>query len=196
MTSILPPIPRFVFTIFEPIALVAGYLSPMLDTTGFVNSQFPLASGSILSPTATDRILALQLGNVYGLLAMVAVGVLYATREAKVVRKFLLACAIADVGHLYVTYAVMYVFSEHLYPFFVTDIRVLSDFFESCTLDHFPMLAIIPGISNTDSENIIQGLHGLRGRAEMESNGVGEYWGYAWTVSCQNVLPLRILGQG
>ena len=109
MASILPPFPRFVFTIFEPIALVAGYLSPMLDTTGFVNSQLPATSIITISPTATNRILALQLGNVYGLLAMVGVGVLYATTEAKVVRNFLIACAIADIGHLYVTYAVMYV---------------------------------------------------------------------------------------
>ena len=96
--------------IFEPIALVAGYLSPLLDTTGFVNSQLPATSVSTTSPTATNRILALQLGNVYGLLAMVGVGVLYTTTETKVVRNFLLACAIADVGHLYVTYAVMYVY--------------------------------------------------------------------------------------
>ncbi|KAL9071071.1 MAG: hypothetical protein Q9161_004410 [Pseudevernia consocians] len=107
MASIMPPIPRFVFMIFEPIALVAGYLSPLLDTTGFVNSQLPATSVSTTSPTATNRILALQLGNVYGLLAMVGVGVLYTTTETKVVRNFLLACAIADVGHLYVTYAVM-----------------------------------------------------------------------------------------
>lgn len=38
---------------------------------------------------------------------MVGVGVLYATTEAKVVHNYLLACAIADVGHLYVTYAIM-----------------------------------------------------------------------------------------
>lgn len=108
MASILPPVPRFVFTIFEPIALVAGYFSPLLNTSRFANSQLPPASVSTISLTATDRILALQLGNVYGLLAMIGVGVLYATTEAKVVRNFLLACAIADVGHLYVTYAVMY----------------------------------------------------------------------------------------
>ncbi|CAF9909159.1 hypothetical protein IMSHALPRED_007634 [Imshaugia aleurites] len=100
MASILPPFPRFVFTIFEPIALVAGYLSPMLDTKGFVNSQLPATVLTSISPTATNRLLALQLGNVYGLLAMIGVGVLYATTEAKVVRNFLLACAIADVGHL------------------------------------------------------------------------------------------------
>lgn len=107
MAAILPAFPRFVFTIFEPIALVAGYLSPMLDTKGFVNSQLPSTSIITISPSATNRILALQLGNVYGLLAMVGVGVLYSTTEAKVVRNFLLACAIADVGHLAVTYAVM-----------------------------------------------------------------------------------------
>ena len=46
---------------------------------------------------------------------MVGVGVLYTTTEAKVVRNFLLACAIADVGHLYVTYAVMYVSSTSIF---------------------------------------------------------------------------------
>lgn len=116
MVSIMPPIPRFIFTIFEPIALLAGYLSPVLDTTGFINSQLP-ANSITLSPTPTNRILALQLGNVYGLLAMVGVGVLYSTTEARVVRNFLLACAIADVGHLYVTYTVMYVFSEFVWLF-------------------------------------------------------------------------------
>lgn len=38
---------------------------------------------------------------------MIGVGVLYSTTEPKVVRNFLLACAIADIGHLYVTYIVM-----------------------------------------------------------------------------------------
>ena len=59
MASIMPPIPRFVFTVLEPIALVAGYLSPMLDTTGFVNSQLPATSLTTITPTATNRILAL-----------------------------------------------------------------------------------------------------------------------------------------
>lgn len=116
MTSILPPIPRFVFTVFEPIALVAGYLSPLLDTTGFVNSQLPTTSVTKTSLTATNRILALQLGNLYGLLFMVGIGVLYTTTEVRVVRNYLLACAIADVGHLYATYAVMYVLLASISP--------------------------------------------------------------------------------
>ena len=119
----LPPIPRFTFTIFEPFALVAGYLSPILDIRGFISSQLPSTSITITSPTATNRILALQLGNVYGLLAMIGVAVLYTTSEAKVVRNFLLACAIADVGHLYVTYAVMYVTSSPIVPFLGPSLR-------------------------------------------------------------------------
>ena len=47
---------------------------------------------------------------------MLGVGVLYATTDAKVVRNYLLACAIADVGHLYATYAVMYVFPASISP--------------------------------------------------------------------------------
>ena len=57
--------------------------------------------------TATSHVLALQLGNMYGLVGMIGVGVLYSTSEAVVVRNYLLACAIADVGHLWATYHVM-----------------------------------------------------------------------------------------
>lgn len=110
MTSTLPPIPRFVFTIFEPLALVAGWFSPTFSTEYFVNSQLPSTSPTLVWATSTwptTQVLALQLGNVYGLLAMIGIAVLYSTTEPKVVRNFLIACAIADVGHVYVTYAVM-----------------------------------------------------------------------------------------
>lgn len=35
---------------------------------------------------------------------MIALGILYTTQEPKVVRNFLIACAIADVGHVYACY--------------------------------------------------------------------------------------------
>ena len=38
---------------------------------------------------------------------MIGVGVLYSTTEPKVVRNYLIACAIADLGHLWFTCAVM-----------------------------------------------------------------------------------------
>lgn len=73
-----------------------------------MNSQLPNSTSAwATSAWPTTHVLALQLGNVYGLLAMIGVGILYQTTEPKVVRNFLVACAVADVGHLYVTYAVM-----------------------------------------------------------------------------------------
>jgi hypothetical protein len=50
---------------------------------------------------------ALQLGNIYLLLAMVGVAVLYITTEAKVVRNYVIALWLADIGHVAVTCYVM-----------------------------------------------------------------------------------------
>lgn len=109
MASILAPIPRFIFTVFEPLSLVAGFAVPILNPSYFVSLQVPSQAPSAVpyNLTPTDRILALQLANTYGLLCMVGVGVLYATTEPKVVRNYLIACAIADVGHGWATGAVM-----------------------------------------------------------------------------------------
>lgn len=105
MASILPPVPRLIFTVVEPIALLAGYLLPLLNTSKFVSSQIPNAIPTAL--TSTDRLLALQLGNFYGLLGLISVGVLYTTSEPAVVRNYVIAFAIADIGHLWATYAVI-----------------------------------------------------------------------------------------
>ena len=43
----------------------------------------------------------------YGLAALLDVVVYYTTTEPKMVRNFLIACAVGDVGHLAVTYHVM-----------------------------------------------------------------------------------------
>ena len=103
MAAILPAVPRFVFTIFEPLSLAAGFIAPIVDTQNFVNQQIP--STLLSTPlTTTNQVIALQLANVYGLVGMIGIGVLYSTSEAIVVRNYLLACAIADVGHLWFTY--------------------------------------------------------------------------------------------
>jgi hypothetical protein len=46
---------------------------------------------------------ALQLGNVYLLLAMVGIAVLYSTTEPKVVHNYVIALWLADIGHVAVT---------------------------------------------------------------------------------------------
>jgi hypothetical protein len=44
-----------------------------------------------------------RLGNIYLLLAMVAVAVLYSTTEPKVVRNYVIALLLADIGHIATT---------------------------------------------------------------------------------------------
>jgi hypothetical protein len=45
-----------------------------------------------------------QLGNIYLLLGMAGVAVLYSTSEPKVIRNYFITLALGDVGHLYMTY--------------------------------------------------------------------------------------------
>ncbi|KAL3420207.1 hypothetical protein PVAG01_08706 [Phlyctema vagabunda] len=105
MTSILPPFPKFVMTVFEPISLVAGAVAPFLSAEWFIAEQIPLS----LQTSVTDnaRMVAMQLGNIYLLLMMVGVGVLYTTTEAKVVRNYVVALWVADIGHVVVTAQVL-----------------------------------------------------------------------------------------
>ncbi|KAL9010011.1 MAG: hypothetical protein Q9173_005015 [Seirophora scorigena] len=105
MSTVLPAFPRLVFTVLEPLACIGGYLAPILDTSYFAAAQVPTITPTPF--TSTTQVLALQLGNCYGLIALIAIGVLYATSEPKVVRNYLIACAIADVGHLWATYTVL-----------------------------------------------------------------------------------------
>lgn len=51
--------------------------------------------------------LAYQLANLYGLLFILGVGICYTTTEPKVLRNYLFCLAVADVGHIYVTYLAM-----------------------------------------------------------------------------------------
>jgi len=51
--------------------------------------------------------LAYQLANLYGLLFLLGVGICYTTTEPKVLRNYLFCLAVADFGHIYVTYLAM-----------------------------------------------------------------------------------------
>ncbi|CAJ2504539.1 Uu.00g119330.m01.CDS01 [Anthostomella pinea] len=101
MASRLPAFPRTVFTIIEPISLIAGCLGPLFDTDWFIASQIETTAPVISSENA--RLVALQLGNAYGLLALVGLMVLNTTTEVKVVRNYLIALWIADISHVGLT---------------------------------------------------------------------------------------------
>ncbi|KAJ5639530.1 uncharacterized protein N7484_007392 [Penicillium longicatenatum] len=106
MPTIFPTWPHVIFGIVEPISLVAGSLSPIFDLNGFIYGQTP----HVPAPTfehPSSVALAYQLGNLYNLLFLVGVGVMHATTEPKVLRNYLIALAIADIGHVYATYIAM-----------------------------------------------------------------------------------------
>jgi hypothetical protein len=77
----------------------------MVSPEWFIESQ--IADSSPAPLTENHRMIALQLGNLYALLGMVGVGVLSATTEAKVVRNYLIALWIADIGHIGITAYIM-----------------------------------------------------------------------------------------
>ncbi|GAD92288.1 hypothetical protein PVAR5_0878 [Paecilomyces variotii No. 5] len=106
MSTIFPTWPHALFAVIEPISLVAGYLAPIIDLQGFIAGQTPhIAAPSSVHPSSIA--LAYQLGNLYGLLLLLGIAVIYGTSEPKVLRNYLIALAIADLGHIYATYLAM-----------------------------------------------------------------------------------------
>ena len=82
---------------------VAGARYVFLYTDDFVSQQLgPRAVVEKLSPS--QFLVAQQLGNVYVLLLFLAVGILYATNEPKVVRNYLFSVMLCDFGHVFVCY--------------------------------------------------------------------------------------------
>ncbi|KAK3394092.1 hypothetical protein B0H63DRAFT_444279 [Podospora didyma] len=99
MASQLPAFPRFVFTIFEPISLLAGAAPAIASPDWFFAEQI----ASPVIPSDHTRVVTRQLGNCYGLAFLVAIAVLYSTTETKVVRNYLIALWVADIGHVAIT---------------------------------------------------------------------------------------------
>lgn len=80
---------------------IAGWAGATIDPSWFVKEQTSTPS---LTVDDNSRLVALQLGNCYGLLFLAAVAVLYTTSELKVVRNYLIALWTADIGHIAVCY--------------------------------------------------------------------------------------------
>src|SRR3954469_17494056 len=101
MASQLPSFPRFVFTILEPISLLAGAFPAIFSPSWFISEQ--IASAAPVPSPAAAQLAAQQLGNCYFLAFLVAIAVLYTTSELKVVRSYLVALWIADITHIAIT---------------------------------------------------------------------------------------------
>lgn len=84
---------------------VAGAVAPFISPDWFIEEQ--IASTAAIVHTDNSRLVALQLGNAYGLLFLLGVAVLYTTTELRVVRSYLWALWLADLSHMGVTVYLM-----------------------------------------------------------------------------------------
>ncbi|KID89480.1 hypothetical protein MGU_03527 [Metarhizium guizhouense ARSEF 977] len=100
MASCLPTVPRVTFTVIEPISLVAGFLGAVSDPAWFVAQQVPQKLVPAAAVAENSIVLAWQLGNLYLLMALVGLFVLNSTSEVKVVRGYLWALWLGDIGHV------------------------------------------------------------------------------------------------
>ncbi|CAK7274377.1 hypothetical protein SEPCBS57363_006131 [Sporothrix epigloea] len=108
MASRLPAVPRVVFTVIEPISLLGGCVPALFAAGWFIREQIAEAAPTpAVAPSDQAHIVAQQLGNAYGLLFMIGVAVLYTSTELKVVRNYLVALLIADIGHVGLTIAAL-----------------------------------------------------------------------------------------
>ncbi|KAK3363558.1 hypothetical protein B0T25DRAFT_47514 [Lasiosphaeria hispida] len=101
MASQLPSFPRLVFTLLEPISLLAGFFPAVLFPDWFIGEQIA-TRGPVVS-TDHARLVAQQLGNCYLLVFLIGVAVLYSTTEIKVVRNYLVALWLVDISHVGLT---------------------------------------------------------------------------------------------
>ncbi|EKJ72071.1 hypothetical protein NXS19_005492 [Fusarium pseudograminearum] len=102
MASSLPTFPRVVFTIIEPISLVAGFVGAVIDPAWFMNEQVP--QSNVINPSGNSIMVTWQLGNLYLLLGFLGIAILSTTNEISVVRAYLIALWLGDIGHVGFSY--------------------------------------------------------------------------------------------
>ena len=77
---------------------IAGFTGAIWDPAWFVAEQLP--EKQVLPASEHSLVMAQQLGNMYLLMCFVGLAVLTTTSEIKVVRSYLVALWLGDIGHL------------------------------------------------------------------------------------------------
>lgn len=93
---------------FVCAALTPGYfISTQLPGSLYAHPAAKTVLDDVVAKDASARLLSAQLGNAYLLLCLLGVFILNTTTEIKVVRAYIWALLIADVGHVGLTVASM-----------------------------------------------------------------------------------------
>jgi hypothetical protein len=77
---------------------VAGFLGVICDPAWFVAQQIPSKDAVLV--TEQSKVVAWQLGNLYLLMAFIGVAIYSSTTEVKVIKSYLFALWLADIGHV------------------------------------------------------------------------------------------------
>ena len=101
MASALPTIPRYIFCIIEPVALILAFTITSVSPAYYVSGQSKLTSPLNLAPSET--ILTYQTSNLFLLIAIIELYVFHSTNDIKVAHALLTALWWGDLGHLGVT---------------------------------------------------------------------------------------------
>lgn len=77
---------------------LAGFAGATIDPVSFVTEQVPQVPPALVNDNSL--VLAWQLGNAYLLLFFIAISLFTSTSEVKVIRHYLYALALGDIGHV------------------------------------------------------------------------------------------------
>ncbi|KAF2644775.1 hypothetical protein P280DRAFT_546200 [Massarina eburnea CBS 473.64] len=102
----LPFWPALVFSYLEPLALFFGAYDAFKSPSNFVSRQYPTAT-SLVPESNGAIILAYTLANIFVLLAFLAIVCTAISRDSRVTKYYLLFVAVADLGHICASHAVM-----------------------------------------------------------------------------------------
>ncbi|KAF2115726.1 hypothetical protein BDV96DRAFT_492708 [Lophiotrema nucula] len=103
--TVLPFWPALLFTYLEPISLIMGWNAAWNSPDTFVQRQVP--TSTLVPPSAGALCLSYTTGNIFILLAGIAILCTAITRENRVARVYLFIIACGDLGHIYSSYKAM-----------------------------------------------------------------------------------------
>ncbi|KAK0334151.1 hypothetical protein LTR02_009795 [Friedmanniomyces endolithicus] len=105
MARAVPLWPFLLFGVIEPALLVWAYVLILQDPRKFYIDQVPHSALADAGFPPQAKLLVLLLGNVYLLLAPLAVICIW-TPHRRVAVYYLIAVGLGDLGHIYATYSV------------------------------------------------------------------------------------------
>ncbi|KAJ4349787.1 uncharacterized protein N0V89_008405 [Didymosphaeria variabile] len=103
--TVLPFWPALLFTYLEPISLILGWNAAWNSPSDFITKQLP--TPTLVPVPDAALVLSYTTGNIFILLALLAVLCTAITRDARVAKYYLLFVAAGDLGHIFSSYKVM-----------------------------------------------------------------------------------------